>query len=283
MRVGVAPDLSPARAEETDDAERAARLLAAKFAALQESAAGLAHEMNNLVAPIAGYAQLLRTYASDERVGQRLDIIENSAFRASELIGDLLAFTRAPALEREPVRPAEWLAELVTDLTPKVEECGVHLLSHAPLDLPAVEMDPVQMRKALEHIVWNGVYAMEEEGTVGTIHLEARCERLSEADHRRFGFAALGALDPSTEVMEAGDRVLRLEIRDEGPGISDELLQRVFFPFVTTRSPDRGRGLGLAITYGIVRSHGGAIGISSPPAGGAMVSLVLPAEPRDVA
>ncbi len=257
--------------------EIAARLQASKFATLQESAAGLAHEMNNLVTPIAGYAQLLRSYTSDETVGRKLDIIANSAFRASELIAELLTFTKSPVLALETVRAAEWLAEAVADLAPRVEECGVHLVSRAPLDLPSVEIDPERMRKALEHIVWNGVQAMEEAGREGTIQIEASvAEQLSDEDYRRFGLEALDAIEESDASLQVGDPVLRIDVRDEGPGISDHLIERMFFPFVTTRGPDRGRGLGLSVTYGIVRSHGGAIAVSSSPGEGALVSLLLP-------
>lgn len=267
----------PRRDHATGDEELAARLQAARFATLQESAAGLAHEMNNLVTPIAGYAQLLRSYTADETVGRKLDIIANSAFRASELIAELLTFTKSPILSLEPVRSAEWLAEFVADLAPRVEECGVHLVSRAPLDLPSVRMDPERMRKALDHIVWNGVHAMEEAGREGTIQLEASVlERLSEEDHRRFGLEALDAVEDSMASMQVGDSVLRIDVRDEGPGVPDHLIQKMFFPFVTTRGPDCGRGLGLSVTYGIVRSHGGAIAVSSSPGEGALVSLLLP-------
>ncbi len=263
--------------EEQSPAARAAFLRAAKFSALKDSAAGLAHEINNLVTPIAGYAQLLRTQVEQSDLAERLDIIENSAFRASHLINELLTFMGADGLNYARVEPVAWLNKTVREMGPRVEEHGVRLLLSTPLKLAAVFLDPNKMLLAVEHVVWNAVHAMEESGMGGTIQVSADISPLSQSDHLRFGFGAMAALDAAAAVPMVGDRVLRIDVVDEGPGVPDDLVDRVFFPFVTTRGPDRGRGLGLSVVYGIVRSHGGGIDLRSASGQGTQVSMVVPA------
>jgi signal transduction histidine kinase len=255
---------------------RAAFIRVARFAALRDSAAGLAHEINNLVTPIAGYAQLLRVQVGPGDLAERLDIIENSAFRASRLIGELLTFMGSELLTCAPVEPAIWLARLVREMGPRIEEHGVRLVLSTPVELPSIFFDSKKMHEAVEHVIWNAVHAMEESGTGGAIQISAGITALRRDDYVRLGFAALKALDEAAVVPPVGSQVMRIDIVDEGPGVSADLIDRLFFPFVTTRGPERGRGLGLSVVYGIVRSHGGGVDLRSAPGQGTEVSMVIP-------
>jgi signal transduction histidine kinase len=230
-------------------------LLTERLTTAGRLAAGVAHELNNPLATIAGCAEALLARSREaalaevtgmEEFRQYLTLIEEEAYRCKEITGSLLHFVREPGSRRS-----------AADLNALVMKT-IELLSHqsrfkdrrfaTALDpaLPMVTVNEGQLRQVFLGIAANALEAM---GPEGTLHLRSR--RLRDE--------------------------VEVEIEDEGPGISDELLGRIFDPFFTTKPPGQGTGLGLAIAQGIVTDHGGRIEVTSRVGKGSVFRVVLPA------
>ncbi|HWX38836.1 MAG TPA: ATP-binding protein [Candidatus Sulfotelmatobacter sp.] len=225
-----------------------------KMASLGQLVSGIAHELNNPLTSIQGYAQLLLGRRSGpDRAADALRISQE-AERAGRIVKNLLLFSREAKSERRAVRLNEvverTLALRAYEL--KLENVDVDLV----LDpgLPTTLGDAAQLQQAVLNLIVNAEQAivMTREGDARGGRILIRTERL------------------------AGDR-LALRVSDDGPGIPPEIAPRIFDPFFTTKPPGIGTGLGLSIVYGIVREHGGEISVDSPPAHGATVSIELPA------
>jgi GAF domain-containing protein len=221
-------------------------------------AAGVAHELNNPLATIAGCAEALRERAEAPELlaldvfkdfPQYLGLIEEEAFRCKEITGSLLQFVREPGSRRAP-----------TDLNVLIEK-SLELLSHQPrfaesrlvtdLDptLPSVIANEGQLRQVFLGFAGNALEAMDGRGTL------------------------------TVKTRRRGDREVEIGFADEGPGIPDDVLPRVFDPFFTTKPPGQGTGLGLAIAQGIAADHGGRIEVASRLGAGATFRLILPLGP----
>ena len=225
-------------------AEQAALVRAQKLASIGHVAAGVAHELNNPLSVILGYAKLLRSEPKPS--GDELKIIEDEARQCQRIVQELLELARPHQLEIEPVD----LAELAREAIDRLEDAGalgervVEIVADAPVVIPG---DAGRLRQVIANVVVN---AAEATGPAGKITIEARAEA---------GAASL-------------------TISDDGPGVARDVAERVFEPFVTTKA--NGTGLGLAIAQAIVDAHGGRIAIASPPGEGTRVSLQLPGAPR---
>ena len=217
--------------------------------------AGVAHELNNPLATIAGCAESLRERLTEGGRAKTLELadfphylglIEEEAFRCKEITGTLLQLVRDPGSRRAP-----------TDLTALVLK-ATELLFHQPrfaegrfvteLDqaLPAVAVNEGQIRQVFIALASNALEAMEGRGR---LTVRSRLHR--------------------------GE--VEVEFEDEGPGVPDEIMSRIFDPFFTTKPPGQGTGLGLAIAQGIVTDHGGRIEVTSRPGKGSLFRVVLPA------
>jgi two-component system NtrC family sensor kinase len=229
-------------------------LLTERLTTAGRLAAGVAHELNNPLATIAGCAESLQSRLTEGELARSaeladfphyLRLIEEEAFRCKEITGSLLQFVRDPGSRRAP-----------TDLNALVQK-ALELLSHqsrfaearfaTELDpaLPLVAVNEGQLRQVFIGLAANALEAMEGRGT---LTLRSRLRR--------------------------GE--VEIEFEDEGPGIPDEILPRVFDPFFTTKPPGQGTGLGLAIAQGIVADHGGRLEVTSRVAKGSLFRVVLP-------
>ena len=222
-------------------------LQAQKMESVGALAGGMAHDFNNLLGGILGQAALahgqLRT---TDPLHTILKKIETAAQRGADLTSKLLTFARQQVLQPMPVDVGLLLretAELLAGSLPK----GITVISQITPGLPKVEGDPTQLQQVLLNLCVNARDAMPEGGT---LTLKAA---------------------PGT----AGG--VRLEIRDTGMGISDEVKTHLYEPFFTTKEKGKGTGLGLAVVFGIVRSHNGSIEVESAPDAGACFSIHLPA------
>jgi signal transduction histidine kinase/CheY-like chemotaxis protein len=223
-----------------------------KMAALGQIVSGIAHELNNPLTAIMGYAQLLLGHGLIPGQLAEARNVYQEAERARRIVKNLLYFAR----ENKPERSAVNLNEIVERTLAlrsyelKVEniivECDL-----AP-DLPRTMADPYQLQQVVLNLVMNGEQALMEEPRKGQIVVRTRCLK-----------------------REAGNRI-SLEISDDGPGIPSEIASRIFDPFFTTKAPGVGTGLGLSIVYGIVRQHDGDVAFESTPGRGAKFSVELP-------
>jgi two-component system, NtrC family, sensor kinase len=233
-------------------------LLTERLSTAGRLAAGVAHQLNNPLATIAGCAEALVERAQvPELAGldafkdfpAYLELIEEEAYRCKEITGSLLQFVRDPGSRRASV-----------EVNVLIEK-SLELLSHQPrfaesrfvtdLDpaLPLVLANEGQLRQVFLGLAGNALEAMDGRGT------------LTVTTRRR------------------GDREVEITFADEGPGIPADVLPRVFDPFFTTKPPGQGTGLGLAIAQGFVVDHGGRIEVSSRPGAGATFRVILTVGP----
>lgn len=241
--LGVASDL-------TEQVQLRSRLRQAeKLSALGELVSGVAHELNNPLTVIRGYAQLL--LGRDDAVGasRELQAITEHAERAARIVQELLTFAR----ERPPAREAVDLnavLQSVLDLRERqMLASGIRVVRHLAPSLPMLQGDPYQLQQVFLNILTNAEQALAESGHEGLVEVSTR-------------------LDDEGYVVAA--------IRDNGPGIPAAVADRIFDPFFTTKADRQGTGLGLSICYGIVNAHGGRIWADSTPGQGATFFVALP-------
>jgi signal transduction histidine kinase/CheY-like chemotaxis protein len=280
--VGIQRDVS--------DRKRLERQLmqAQKMQSVGTLAGGVAHEFNNLLAGINGYASLaLRESGVTGTVREFLQRVVELSERAASLTRQLLTFARKPALARQPLRVDE-LVRSTAELVGRTARVGLHLdlQATAPDGGPLlVEADANQMQQALVNLALNARDAVESRHAV-----DQRAKRADEAHAEDDVFreprspALLFRLRQSVLASELpafpqnvppGDYVT-VEVIDEGCGMTSEVLSQAIDPFFTTKDVGQGTGLGLPMVFGIVQGHQGYLTIDSVPEKGTTVGLYLP-------
>lgn len=234
-----------------------AQLRSQRLESLGTLAGGVAHDLNNALAPVLmGMSLLKEQYPEESRL---FDMIEGSARRGADMVRQLLTFARGAEGERVPVQPQPLLHEverLVKGSFPK----NIELRVHADEGLPAVLGDATQLHQVLLNLCVNARDAMPGGGT---LDLRAQVVELDEAYARSISDARPG-------------HYLALKVTDTGTGIAPDIVDRIFDPFFTTKSADRGTGLGLSTVLGIVRAHGGFVQVYSQPGQGSQFTVCLP-------
>jgi two-component system NtrC family sensor kinase len=235
-------------------------LQAEKLSAIGQLVAGVAHELNNPLTSVIGYAQLvegeLRDAAPDEpprtaaQLAADLRRIAEESERAARIVRNLLAFARRQTAERAPQDLADLVSRVVSLRAYEFRLNGIEIETAFEPGLPHVMADGGHLQQALLNLVLNAEQAMRGRTP------------------RRLSFGA-------RYVAAAG--AVELWLTDTGHGITDDNLRRIFDPFFTTRDVGEGTGLGLSICYGIVRDHGGQISVQSRVGVGTTFSLLLPA------
>ena len=219
-------------------------------------AGGIAHDLNNMLAAILGGADLIARHAPDGSVlDAPLEIVRHSAWRASELCRQLLAYAGKGRMEMRHVDLGALVLDTAQLLGSAISK-RVRLELELEPELPAVHADAAQLRQVLMNLLMNASDALA--GRDGRVVLRTRRDGAEESE-------------PSVVI----------EVEDEGAGMDETTRARMFDPFFTTKGP--GRGLGLAAVIGIVRSHGGHLDVDSAPGRGTRVRVVLPAsdQPAD--
>jgi two-component system NtrC family sensor kinase len=232
-------------------------LQAEKLSAIGQLVAGVAHELNNPLTSVIGYAQLLEEELLEHgqvrdstALANDLRRIAEESERAARIVRNLLAFARRQSAERTPRDVADLFARVMSLRAYELRLTGVEVETEFPTGLPTVVADGSQIQQALLNLVLNAEQAMR--GRVA----------------RRLRVGA--RFDEHAAAVE-------LFITDTGHGIDRSTLSRIFDPFFTTRDVGEGTGLGLSICYGIVRDHGGQIVVDSKVDAGTTFTIVLPA------
>jgi two-component system, NtrC family, sensor kinase len=219
-----------------------------KLAAIGELAAGVAHEINNPMAIIRGNTELLQlSVPEDASNREEVDTIFQQVKRVERIVSNLQKFARREQREMGPVLLNDLLHEIVAQIRHQVPLKGIRVVESYSKAVEEVQGDGDQLRQVFTNLVLNGVQAMPEGGVLTL---------------------------KSAEVGDAG--LYEVRVSDTGVGIAPENLSQVFNPFFTTKSS--GTGLGLSVSYGIVREHGGSIDVESVPGSGSTFSVVLPRE-----
>jgi PAS domain S-box-containing protein len=219
-----------------------------KLAALGELVAGVAHELNNPLAGISAFAQLLlEEDALDDDQRESARLIKREADRAVGVIRDLLLFSRKAGPSSLPI-DLNGLIQLTLRLRAySLRSSGVEVETRLDPELPDLAGDDQKLQQVILNLIVNAEYAMRR----------ASVKRLVVRTARE------------------GDAVVT-EISDTGTGMSEDTLQRVFEPFFTTKPPGEGTGLGLSVSYGIVEAHNGTITVDSTLGRGTTFRIVLP-------
>jgi len=230
-------------------------LQAEKLSAVGQLVSGVAHELNNPLTTIKGYAQLLQGERLPSAMVEDLRRVEEAADRCRRIVLDLLTFAR----RYEP----EWSETDVNELLQRTVALRSYelrlrnILVQWGLDplLPPIQADPHRLQQVVLNLIFNAEQALLSAGEAGVISIRSRA--LPDGRHVRF------------------------EIADNGPGIRPEHLDRIFDPFFTTKEVGTGTGLGLSISYGIVKEHGGRIWAESRFGAGATFLVELPLARRN--
>ncbi|MEE9465967.1 MAG: ATP-binding protein [Candidatus Neomarinimicrobiota bacterium] len=243
----IARDITERKEAQTQIAE------ASKMAAVGRLAAGIAHEINNPLSNILGYAQLLLKEVEPE--GQFHDDvkrIEVAAIRSGTIVNNLLAFSRPARLEHAPCDLSQLVPDSFSQLAPDCAAAKVDLAMQVEPGLPMVPLDTMQIQQVLINLGRNAIQAMPDGGKLS---VEVRSE-------------------PNTEDIY-------IMVSDTGHGIPPQDLPRVFEPFFTTKEVGLGTGLGLSLSYGFVEAHGGTIEAASTPGEGSVFTVVLPMDHKE--
>ncbi|MCX6967229.1 MAG: PAS domain S-box protein [Verrucomicrobia bacterium] len=235
------------------------RYKAEKLESIGVAAGGIAHDFNNLLTAVIGNLSL-SLMENEVHMKDRIEASKNAALRAQDLARQLLTFAKGGA----PVKCTSSLNQLVCE-TIGFTLSGTNIRS--AIDLPENlwpgDVNPGQISQVMSNLAVNAVQAMEQGGT---LHVSGE-NLVLDAENA-----------PPT--LEPG-RYVRITVRDEGPGIAEEIRKKIFDPYFTTKPT--GNGLGLATSYSIVKNHNGYISVDSLPGEGATFRVYLPASEGEIA
>ena len=235
-------------AEEALLRQAAALAQTEKLAAMGTLLAGVAHELNNPLAVVAGYAHLLGR-GLEGPAAERCLKITSAADRCARIVQNFLALARQRPPEREWVRLNKVVEEALELVSYSLTSSGIEVLTDLPPDLPRLWADPHQLHQVVLNLVTNAQHALR--------------------DHPGPRRLAIG-------IGRHDERALCLEIADSGPGIPSAIVPRVFEPFFTTKAAGEGTGLGLSLCRGIVEAHGGTIRLHTEAGLGTLFLIELP-------
>jgi PAS domain S-box-containing protein len=221
-------------------------------------AGGVAHDLNNVLAPILMAVEMLKMDAANARVLATLETIEASARRGAGLVRQILSFTRGVEGLRVPVRLEQVMAEVIS-LIRQTFDRSITLEIEQPDVLWPVNGDATQLHRVLLNLAVNARDAMPGGGTL----------RLKAANLTKDGIPEFG--------VEGPEHFVALTVADTGTGIPRALQDQIFDPFFTTKEVGKGTGLGLATVQAVVESHGGHINLYSEEGKGSVFRIYLPA------
>lgn len=217
---------------------------AAKLAAIGELASNVAHEINNPLTSIMGYAELIKEETNISNIMKDVEIIEKESLRARDIVQQLLEFARKKPLEIKQFDINIMIREVVSLITVQIKDRRFKIKENYS-EIPMIMGDPNQLKQVFLNLITNAIDSLPEKG--GDISISSG---------RR-------------------DMNIAVEISDNGQGIPKDILPRIFDPFFTTKR-EKGTGLGLSITYKIIQSHKGSIDVKSEEGKGTRFTILLP-------
>jgi signal transduction histidine kinase len=222
-----------------------------RLASIGSIVGGVAHEINNPLSSISAFAQLLLTEKNlTESQRDSLDAIYAEATRAANVIRDLRAFARRSASESRAVDLNEIIGRTVRLRSYQMDSGNVQVLTELDANLPMVTGDPQQLQQVVVSLMSSAIVSMKDGGLLRVV---TRAERVTEGKH------------------------VLAEFTDTGPGIPEELRERIFDPFLRVQGFGEGVGMGLSVSYGIVAAHGGSLRLADGSQGNTRFVVELPA------
>lgn len=258
------------RAEEQEEVKRELEehlRQAQKMEAVGMLAGGIAHDFNNILSGILGFSSfLLSKQEEGTDLYRNLELIEQSAVRASELTRQLLAFSRRKHFAKQPVSMNQITKDVLSILQRSLAK-NIVIRSEPSADLPMVLGDPGQLNQVMMNLCLNAADAMAQQG--GTLRIKTAHRLLTSRER--------------TVLVDAGQgEYVCITVSDTGKGMSQEVQEHIFDPFFTTKSDMGGSGLGLSIVYGIVTNHNGDIIVESAEGKGAVFKIYFPVHKGEV-
>lgn len=217
-----------------------------RLATIGQLAAGVAHEINEPIGTMLGFAQLALK-APDLPIQIRTDLnhIVDAAMRGREIIRKLLLYSRQMPATKRATAINDVVEEAIFLLEAGCENAGIRFICKLETDLPDISADLVQIRQVITNLIINAIHAIDDSGTI-------------------------------TVRTASSGKAIELTVSDTGSGMPPDVRRRAFDPFFTTKDIGQGTGLGLSIVQGIVAEHGGTIEVHSDPPNGSVFRLRLP-------
>jgi PAS domain S-box-containing protein len=219
-----------------------------KLSSIGEIVASVAHELNNPLSGVLGFSQLLAQKDSEGRFKRDIERIVECADRCQKIVQNLLSFARPFTPEKKPLGLNGVLDKTLDLLERPLQADNIEVVREYAPDLPFVLADFHQVQQVFTNLITNAHQAMTADKGQGRLVL-----RTTSRDGR-----------------------VHVEVRDDGPGIPPDVLPRIFDPFFSTKGQGRGTGLGLSVSYGILRDHGGELRVDTRVGGGTSFTVVLP-------
>jgi signal transduction histidine kinase len=219
-----------------------------KLSGIGEFVAGVAHELNNPLTSVMGFAELLAKADTNPQHKRFLEMINKSAQRCHKIVQSLLSFARRHAPERKLSSINELVESAVEFLQYQLRTSNIEVITRLDPHLPKAMVDPHQIQQVFLNILNNARQAIEANQPKGVLRI----------------------------TTETCGHVVRITFQDNGPGIAEKNLSKVFDPFFTTKEVGKGTGLGLSLCYGMIQEHGGDITVRSKAGEGATFIIELP-------
>ena len=223
-----------------------------RLATIGQLSAGVAHELNEPLAGILGFAQLTRKSPDlPEQVRRDLERIINASLHAREIVGKLMLFARQTPPEKTWISLNLLVADGLYFIESRCQKSGIKLERKLEDDLPDIIADPGQIYQVLVNLSVNAIQSMPQGGCLSIL-------------------------------TSRKDEGILLIVEDTGMGMSEEVRQQIFTPFFTTKDVGEGTGLGLSVVESIITSHGGSISVESRPGEGTKFTVYLPCKAQSL-
>ena len=222
-----------------------------RLAAMGQMLGGFAHELNNPLTAILGLSELLQDGEADAARVKQLGTLHQQARRATEIVQNLMYFSRPTAPGKSLVNIGELVERTLHLQAYSLRKNNIRVDFLRAEELPQISVDPHQLMQVFLNLILNAEQAIREVREAGTLRI-----RLGKTDANVWA-----------------------SFQDDGPGIAPEILSNIFDPFYTTKRPGRGTGLGLSICKAVLKEHGGNVEAAAAPGGGAVFTISLPIAP----
>ncbi len=239
---------------------------AQKYEALGNLTAGIAHDFNNIIGGILGYITLLKKdVKGNKKAEDKIKIIEKTGTKATELIKQLLGFSRRGKYEAKLININKSIINMLKILDRTLSK-NIEIKKSLDKNINSIYADPSQVDQIIMNLLINSSQAMKEGGT---IYIKTKEQMIDFEFVKQHPYAKRG-------------KYMVMTIKDTGTGMSNETLKHVFEPFFTTKKPGEGTGLGLSTVYGIVKNHNGFILINSALNKGTEIKVYLPSTGKKI-